>query len=1007
MHEAENKTKEGEQVYGLMAGIKSDFADHAGNAVGSVYDVVAEFAMMRISPKAKIKNKEWEVKHKESLARFDKWKESSKNLTKLINSSMSSRTKLGIGFKEYIGSDEVFDLSTPSVFDPEPENREVKSLYERFVKAGEMHKVPTSITGTFMPISYKSDLEETHVTFGSKSNTSESNDFVSCDNSDKSSESKTYDFASCVLNPKTNDSFSTVDVKILPKSDVKDPSPTNGFPSYSFKENVKPPRNLHPSPTNGFPSYSFKENVKPPRNLRNKSGIADRIHCKNNFVRTKTCFVCGSKSHLIKDCDVYDNVDNFPSIVSKAASVPAGSRNSSASISAGRSNPAASRNRRASIHAGRHISAGRSISAASRNRPASIHAGRHIPASRFNKPTPFPIGRFVPTGWTNHAARPFFRSTNLYFDNVSWPGIYDHMSMNEGRWVLLLSPQQVHPHVNKDIGIVDSGCSIPRVFQLTNDSCSKSWTGYSSTRMLMFYDPAVFDVPADCSCWFSHFSWFLVAVVWLFAAVLFRSYCWNKVTILELSSEDLSRILKLTLSNSRLGEDCWELQISLDIDQVKCCLNTLMWSIDASSSVQKTLSSVLETLSFIQGALICTIHRTPIDCHTKHVIFGDLINPEFIYHRSRPASIKDTLLDGPRLESHPVVQTFSDVFPDELTGLPHEREVEFTIKLIPGAQPFLKLRVEWRQFVIVFIDDILVYSKTRGEHENHLRIMLKILCQKKLYAKFSNFDFWLRKVAFLGHIVSADGIIMDPAKVEVVTKWLKLMTVTEFISFLGLAGYYRMFVEGFSLLALLLTKLMQIGEKFVWNEERKSFEELKRRSVSTLILTLPFGTCGYQIYYDASKKGLGCVLMQHGMVIAYASRQLKPYEYHPGKANVVVDALSRKNSDIMACLKIQPEIIKDLELMEVKLVVRGFEGYIASLKIEPKLILWIKEAQEEDGELCSVFDNCGRSWCDMNLWWNGMKPDVARFVAKCLTCQQVKIEHHCSSGLLQPLDIPA
>nr|GFC28965.1 retrotransposon protein, putative, Ty3-gypsy subclass [Tanacetum cinerariifolium] len=185
---------------------------------------------------------------------------------------------------------------------------------------------------------------------------------------------------------------------------------------------------------------------------------------------------------------------------------------------------------------------------------------------------------------------------------------------------------------------------------------------------------------------------------------------------------------------------------------------------------------------------------------------------------------------------------------------------------------------------------------------------------------------------------------------------------------------------------------MRKREKSVWNEEReKSFEELKRRLVSSPVLTLPSGTGGYQIYSDASKKGLGCVLMQHGKVIAYASRQLKPYEenypthdlelaavgqkelnmrqrrwlellkdynaniqYHPGKANVVADALSRKNSRTMACLKIQPEIIKDLELMEVELVVHGSEGYIASLKIEPNLILQIKEAQKEDGELWSV-----------------------------------------------------
>nr|GEX42304.1 ribonuclease H-like domain-containing protein [Tanacetum cinerariifolium] len=224
--------------------------------------------------------------------------------------------------------------------------------------------------------------------------------------SDKSSASKTYDFASCVSSPKTNDSFSTVDVKLLSKSDVKDPSLTNDLPSCSFKENVKPPRNLY-----------------------NKSGTADKIPCKNTFVHTKKCFVYGSKSHLIKDCNEHDTVDNFPFVVSKAASVPAGSRNSLASISAGRSIPAASR-----------------------NKPASIHAGKHIHADRINKPVPFPAGSYVPTGWTNPAARPFFGPTNLYFDNVYWLGIHNHMSMNEGRWGSVVK-------CSADIGIVDSGCS--------------------------------------------------------------------------------------------------------------------------------------------------------------------------------------------------------------------------------------------------------------------------------------------------------------------------------------------------------------------------------------------------------------------------------------------------------------------------------------------------------------------------------------------------------------------
>nr|GEZ23958.1 putative reverse transcriptase domain-containing protein [Tanacetum cinerariifolium] len=292
------------------------------------------------------------------------------------------------------------------------------------------------------------------------------------------------------------------------------------------------------------------------------------------------------------------------------------------------------------------------------------------------------------------------------------------------------------------------------------------------------------------------------------------------------------------------------------------------------------------------------------------------------------------------------------------------------------------------KFVIVFIEDILVYSKTKEEHEEHLCIVLGTLCQEKLYAKFSKCEFWLGQVAFLGHIVSTDGITMDPATVEAITKWPRPKTVTEVRSFLGLAGYYRRFVEGFLLLELPLTKLMRKGEKFVWNEEReKSFEELKKRLVSAPILTLPSGSGGFRIYSGALKKGLGCVLMQHAKVIAYESRQLKQYEanypthdlelakelnmrqrrwlellkdydtniqYHPGKANVVADALSRK-SGMLANLRIEPEIIKDLERMDIELCIRGTKGYLASLKIEPKLILRIKEAQKEDAELWVVF----------------------------------------------------
>ncbi|KAD4178969.1 hypothetical protein E3N88_27560 [Mikania micrantha] len=274
------------------------------------------------------------------------------------------------------------------------------------------------------------------------------------------------------------------------------------------------------------------------------------------------------------------------------------------------------------------------------------------------------------------------------------------------------------------------------------------------------------------------------------------------------------------------------------------------------------------------------------------------------------------------------------------------------------------------RFVIVFIDDILVFSKSKNEHEDHLRTVLETLRKKNLYAKFSKCEFWLEQVAFLGHVVSAEWITMDPAKVETITKWPRPTSVT------------------------------RKGVKFTWNDEReKCFEKLKTRLVSAPILTLPSGSGGYQIYSDASKKGLGCVLMQHGKVIAYASRHLKPYEvnypthdlelaavvfalkiwrhylyeetcdiftdhkslkyiftqkelnmrqrrwlellkdydaniqYHPGKANVVADALRRKSSGGLACLSFQPQIISDLDKMEVGLQFGQSDGYLARLKI--------------------------------------------------------------------------
>ncbi|XP_022933277.1 uncharacterized protein LOC111440356 [Cucurbita moschata] len=182
-------------------------------------------------------------------------------------------------------------------------------------------------------------------------------------------------------------------------------------------------------------------------------------------------------------------------------------------------------------------------------------------------------------------------------------------------------------------------------------------------------------------------------------------------------------------------------------------------------------------------------------------------------------------------------------------------------------------------FVIVFIEDILIYSKTDLEHQEHLRKALTILRENKLYAKFSKCEFWLRQVSFLGHVVSKDEIFVDPNKIEAVTKWKRPTTITEIRSFLELAGYYRRFVKDFARIATPLTQLTKKGVPFVWDDTcEASFQELKQRLVSAPVLTVPESSMGYVIYSDASKKGLGCVLMQHGKVVVYASRQLKDYE---------------------------------------------------------------------------------------------------------------------------------
>ncbi|GJS87555.1 putative reverse transcriptase domain-containing protein [Tanacetum coccineum] len=199
------------------------------------------------------------------------------------------------------------------------------------------------------------------------------------------------------------------------------------------------------------------------------------------------------------------------------------------------------------------------------------------------------------------------------------------------------------------------------------------------------------------------------------------------------------------------------------------------------------------------------------------------------------------------------------------------------------------------KFVIVFIDDILIYSKTQEEHVEHLRLVLELLKKEKLYAKFSKCEFWLREVQFLGHVINGNGIHVDPSKIEAVKNWKAPRTPTEVRSFLGLAGYYRRFIENFSKIAKSLTILTQKCKTFDWGEEQElAFQTLKDKLCNAPVLALPDGPEDFVVYCDASGIGLGCVLMQRGFNIkdrlkaardrqkSYADTRRKPLEFSIG-----------------------------------------------------------------------------------------------------------------------------
>lgn len=201
-------------------------------------------------------------------------------------------------------------------------------------------------------------------------------------------------------------------------------------------------------------------------------------------------------------------------------------------------------------------------------------------------------------------------------------------------------------------------------------------------------------------------------------------------------------------------------------------------------------------------------------------------------------------------------------------------------------------------FVLVFFDDILIYSKTREEHEQHLRQVLDILREAKLYAKRSKCSFFVEEVAYLGFIVSREGISPDPAKVEAVVKWPIPRSVPEVRGFLGLTGWCRIFIPEYALISGPLTELTKLDESFIWTDKRDTaFNKLKDLLASSPVLKLPDFEKAFEVIVDACGQGVGGILRQEGHPIAYESRQLrvheKNYPTHDLELLAVVHALKK------------------------------------------------------------------------------------------------------------------
>ncbi|GKA45092.1 putative reverse transcriptase domain-containing protein [Tanacetum coccineum] len=303
-----------------------------------------------------------------------------------------------------------------------------------------------------------------------------------------------------------------------------------------------------------------------------------------------------------------------------------------------------------------------------------------------------------------------------------------------------------------------------------------------------------------------------------------------------------------------------------------------------------------------------------------------------------------TKVDEPKLGDILVVRDFPEVFLEDLKRLPPQHQV-------------CKLYLD--KFFIVFIDHILIYSKSKEEYEVHLKLVLELFKKEKLFAKFSKCEFCLQEVHFLGHIVNSDGIHVYHSKIEAVKNWK---------------------------VAKPLTLLTQKNQKYEWGKEQEEvFQTLKENLCNALILSLSKGSKDFVVYCEVSNQGFGCMLMQRGKVITYASWKLKIHEKNYNTHDLELGA-------VVFALKIWRHYLWDQKC------------YLHGSERARRNAAWHGPTNRKEGRWrYSIHSGADKTYYDLRdmYWWPGMKKDIATHVSKYLTCSKVKAKNQRPSSLLQ------